>query len=163
MPLRIFVSLQSFLASGQVCAWRALVLHDCGTIVHGFAFTIVERSSSALLSRFVDRSSTVLSSRLWNDRPRRCFHDCGSMSNSKESSYKKAAAWRTKYFTGRRNLLPGLVGFDISNRGGNPPNGDRCVDLLKKSWGVTTPRKGTTRAFVLRRHQGRVRYRDSTP
>ena len=95
-----------------------------------------------LSSTIVERSSTVLSSRLWNDRPRRCFHDCGSMSNSKESSYKKAAAWRTKYFTGRRNLLPGLVGFDISNRGGNPPNGDRCVDLLKKILGRYDPQEG---------------------
>ena len=93
--------------------------HDCGKIALGVAFTIV------------DRSSTVLPSRLWNDRPRLCFHDCGTMSCTRESAYKKSAAWRTKYFLGRRTLPPGRIGFDGSNRGGNPPNGERCWNLLK--------------------------------
>ena len=65
--LNIFVSLHSYLASGQVCAWRAPSLHDCEAIVHGFAFTIVERSPSALRSR------------LWTDHPRFCLHDCGAI------------------------------------------------------------------------------------
>ena len=48
-----------------------------------------------------------------------------------DNSFKKTAAWRTKYFAGRQNLHPGRVGFDASSRGGNPPNGERCWNLLK--------------------------------
>ena len=64
------------------------------------------------------------------------------MSCSKDSAYKKSAAWRTKYFLGRRNLQPGRVGFDGSNRGGNPPNGERCLTLLRRMVGRYDPQEG---------------------
>ena len=46
---------------------------------------------------------------------------------------RRAAALRTKYKLGDalRRVHPGQVGFHPENRGGEPPNGERCVSLAK--------------------------------
>lgn len=42
----------------------------------------------------------------------------------------QAAALRAKYLVGKSRVPPGLIGFHPSNRGGQAPNGERCVELL---------------------------------
>ena len=46
---------------------------------------------------------------------------------------RQAAALRTKYRIGDgpQRVHPGQVGFHPDNRGGEPPNGERCVSLTK--------------------------------
>ena len=48
-----------------------------------------------------------------------------------ETVHKQAAALRTKYYVGKYRVRPGFVGFHPANRGGQAPNGERCVTLLK--------------------------------
>jgi hypothetical protein len=44
--------------------------------------------------------------------------------------HRQAATLRAKYFKGRYRVAPGHIGFHPSNRGGQAPNGERCVTLL---------------------------------
>ena len=39
---------------------------------------------------------------------------------------------RSKYFFKKARVPPGLIAFHPSNRGGQAPNGERCVALLKR-------------------------------
>ncbi len=45
--------------------------------------------------------------------------------------FKNAAALKAKHFVGTMRVPPGLIGFHPSNRGGQAPNGERCMSLLK--------------------------------
>ena len=53
------------------------------------------------------------------------------MSPKEATVHRRAAELRNKYFVGRYRVRPGHIAFDPSNRGGQAPHGERCVQLLK--------------------------------
>ena len=46
--------------------------------------------------------------------------------------HDQAAALRGKYFVKKARVPPEVIAFHPSNRGGQAPNGERCVALLKR-------------------------------
>ena len=54
-----------------------------------------------------------------------------SKSEQPATLHRQAATLRVKYFKGRYRVPPGHIGFHRSNRGGQAPNGERCVRLLE--------------------------------
>ena len=54
-----------------------------------------------------------------------------SKSEQATTLHRQAATLRVKYFKGRYRVSPGHIGFHRSNRGGQAPNGQRCVKLLE--------------------------------
>ena len=54
-----------------------------------------------------------------------------SKSEQPATLHRQAATLRVKYFKGRYRVPHGHIGFHPPSRGGQAPNGERCVSLLE--------------------------------
>ena len=54
-----------------------------------------------------------------------------SKSEQPDTLHRQSATLRVKYFKGRYRVQAGHIGFHRLNRGGQAPNGQRCVRLLE--------------------------------